>query len=218
MRRVARSGHASWGRGDARSRSCLRKLHFAKRNISDELAAPCVALPLFQNRAPGPLAGLNHENAGASDSKNLRANVTVGASFLSETIALQDSTTVKFELWDTAGQERYAALAPLYYRGAAVAVIVYDITSSESFNKAHYWIKELQNHGSPDIVMALVGNKADLHEGRKVPVQDARDYAEKNGMFFIETSAKMANNINQLIEVFFIYFSFIIILRKLTFA
>ncbi|XP_022887480.1 ras-related protein RABF1-like [Olea europaea var. sylvestris] len=127
--------------------------------------------------------------------------VTVGASFLSQTIALQDSTTVKFEIWDTAGQERYAALAPLYYRGAAVAIVVYDITNPESFTKAQYWIKELRKHGSPEIVMALVGNKADLHEKREVPVQDGIDCAEKNGMFFIETSAKTADNINQLFEV-----------------
>ncbi|KAJ6325477.1 hypothetical protein OIU76_012540 [Salix suchowensis] len=99
------------------------------------------------------------------------SKVTIVASFLSQTIALQDSTTVKFEIWDTAGQERYAALAPLYYRGAAIAFIVYDITSPETFNKAQYWVKELQKHGSPDIVMALVGNKADLHEKREVPTQ-----------------------------------------------
>ncbi|KAF5204850.1 protochlorophyllide-dependent translocon component 52, chloroplastic isoform X1 [Thalictrum thalictroides] len=97
-------------------------------------------------------------------------------------------------------KQTYAALAPLYYRGAGVAVVVYDITSPESFSKAQYWVKELQKHGSPDIVMALVGNKADLQEGRQVPVQDAMDYAEKNGMFFIETSAKTADNINQLFE------------------
>ncbi|XP_068641650.1 ras-related protein RABF1 [Aristolochia californica] len=172
--------------------------------------------------------GANLENSASADSKNLRvklvllgdsgvgkscivlrfvrgqfdptSKVTVGASFLSQTIALQDSTTVKFEIWDTAGQERYAALAPLYYRGAAVAVVVYDITVPESFNKAQYWVKELQKHGSPGIVMALVGNKADLHENRKVSVQDGVDYAEKNGMFFIETSAKTADNINQLFE------------------
>jgi small GTP-binding protein len=128
------------------------------------------------------------------------SKVTVGASFLSQTLALQDSSTIKFEIWDTAGQERYAALAPLYYRGAGAAIVVYDITSPESFNKAQYWVKELQKHGNPDIVMALVGNKADLHESRSVQSQDARDYADKNGMFFIETSAKTADNINQLFE------------------
>ncbi|CAN1747575.1 Ras-related protein RABF1, partial [Linum perenne] len=113
------------------------------------------------------------------------SKVTIGASFLSQTLALEDSTTVKFEIWDTAGQERYAALAPLYYRGAAVAVIVYDITSPESFKKAQYWVKELQKHGSPDIVLAL----------------DGIDYAEKNGMFFIEASAKTSDNISQLFQV-----------------
>ncbi|XP_021717668.1 ras-related protein RABF1-like [Chenopodium quinoa] len=172
--------------------------------------------------------GLNPGTEGPSDAKNLKvklvllgdsgvgkscivlrfvrgqfdptSKVTVGASFLSQTIALQDSTTVKFEIWDTAGQERYAALAPLYYRGAAVAVVVYDLTSPESFTKAQYWVKELQKHGSPDIVMALVGNKADLLDRREIPAEEGIEYAEKNGMFYIETSAKTADNINQLFE------------------
>ncbi|CAN6310987.1 unnamed protein product [Urochloa humidicola] len=128
------------------------------------------------------------------------SKVTVGASFLSQTLALEDSTTVKFEIWDTAGQERYAALAPLYYRGAGAAIVVYDITSPESFNKAQYWVKELQKHGGPDMIMALVGNKADLHENRTVSSQEAQEYAERNSMFFIETSAKTADNISQLFE------------------
>ncbi|KAM0852100.1 hypothetical protein ACQ4PT_051972 [Festuca glaucescens] len=128
------------------------------------------------------------------------SKVTVGASFLSQTLALEDSTTVKFEIWDTAGQERYAALAPLYYRGAGAAIVVYDITSAESFNKAQYWVKELQKHGSQDMIMALVGNKADLHEKRTLSSQDAQEYADRNNMFFVETSAKTADNINQLFE------------------
>jgi len=138
------------------------------------------------------------------------SQVTIGASFLSQALALEDSTTVKFEIWDTAGQERYisgaagqeryAALAPLYFRGAGAAIVVYDITSPESFNKAQYWVKELQKHGGPDMVMALVGNKADLQENRKVSSQEAQEYAERNSMFFIETSAKTADNINQLFE------------------
>ncbi|CAL9089685.1 unnamed protein product [Musa textilis] len=182
----------------------------------------------FPDRNAGRLASLNSESSTAPESKNLRvklvllgdsgvgkscivirfvrgqfdptSQVTVGASFLSQTLVLQDSTTVKFEIWDTAGQERYASLAPLYYRGAAVAVVVYDITSPDTFKKAQYWVKELQKHATPGIVMALVGNKADLHEDRAVSSQDALEYADKNGMFFIETSAKTADNINQLFE------------------
>lgn len=61
-------------------------------------------------------------------------------------------------------------------------------------------LQELQKHGSPDIIMVLVGNKADLHENRSVSSQEAQEYAEKNSMFFIETSAKTADNINQLFE------------------
>uniref|UniRef100_A0A7I4E785 Rab5/RabF-family small GTPase n=1 Tax=Physcomitrium patens TaxID=3218 RepID=A0A7I4E785_PHYPA len=128
------------------------------------------------------------------------SKVTVGASFLSQTISLQDSTNVKFEIWDTAGQERYASLAPLYYRGAAAAVVVYDITNPETFLKAQFWVKELQKHGNPDIVMALVGNKADLENEREVSHAEAQAYAKSNGMFFIETSAKTSENVNQLFE------------------
>ncbi|XP_019150585.1 PREDICTED: ras-related protein RABF2a-like [Ipomoea nil] len=60
---------------------------------------------------------------------------TIGAAFFSQTVAINDAT-VKFEIWDTAGQERYHSLAPMYYRGAAAAIIVYDITNQESFERA----------------------------------------------------------------------------------
>jgi len=68
---------------------------------------------------------------------------TIGAAFLTQTVALSDST-VKFEIWDTAGQERYHSLAPMYYRGAAAAIVVYDITSPDSFARAKSWVRELQ--------------------------------------------------------------------------
>ncbi|GKV00272.1 hypothetical protein SLEP1_g12989 [Rubroshorea leprosula] len=71
---------------------------------------------------------------------------TIGAAFFSQTVAVNDST-VKFEIWDTAGQERYHSLAPMYYRGAAAGIIVYDITSTESFARAKKWVQELQKQG-----------------------------------------------------------------------
>ncbi|KAK9106442.1 hypothetical protein Syun_022453 [Stephania yunnanensis] len=86
----------------------------------------------------------------------------------------------------------------MYYRGAAAAIIVYDITSMDSFTRAKKWVQELQKQGNPNMVMALAGNKADLEDKRKVTTEEARLYAEENGLFFMETSAKTAINVNDI--------------------
>jgi len=122
---------------------------------------------------------------------------TIGAAFLTQTVCLND-TTVKFEIWDTAGQERYHSLAPMYYRGAQAAIVVYDITSTESFDKAKSWVKELQRQGNPNIVISLCGNKIDLEIKRTVDAETAQNYADENGLLFMETSAKTAANVNEL--------------------
>uniref|UniRef100_A0AAQ6ICL6 small monomeric GTPase n=1 Tax=Anabas testudineus TaxID=64144 RepID=A0AAQ6ICL6_ANATE len=109
---------------------------------------------------------------------------TIGAAFLTQTVCLDD-TTVKFEIWDTAGQERYHSLAPMYYRGAQAAIVVYDITN------------ELKQ-SSPNIVIALSGNKADLANKRAVDFQDAQSYADDNSLLFMETSAKTSMNVNEI--------------------
>ena len=101
---------------------------------------------------------------------------TIGAAFLTQTVALND-TTVKFEIWDTAGQERYHSLAPMYYRGAAAAIVVYDITNRDTFQRAKQWVKELQRQGNPNIVIALAGNKSDLNSKRKVEPEEAESCA-----------------------------------------
>uniref|UniRef100_H2Y707 small monomeric GTPase n=1 Tax=Ciona savignyi TaxID=51511 RepID=H2Y707_CIOSA len=151
---------------------------------------------------------------------------TIGAAFLTQTVCLQD-ITVKFEIWDTAGQERYHSLAPMYYRGAQAAIVVYDITNQDTFTRAKTWVKELQRQASPNIVIALAGNKADLSNKRmvehdywaklrgkflffklvismqvKIPLiailQEAAAYSEENGLLFMETSAKTAMNVNDI--------------------
>jgi small GTP-binding protein len=119
------------------------------------------------------------------------------AAFLTQTVQL-DESTVKFEIWDTAGQERYRSLAPMYYRGAAAAIVVYDITNPDSFTGAKSWVKELQRRGDPNVVIALAGNKADLDSRRKVEFEEANAYAEENGILHLETSAKNANNVKAL--------------------
>ncbi|NWH85412.1 RAB5A protein, partial [Aegithalos caudatus] len=115
---------------------------------------------------------------------------TIGAAFLTQTVCLDD-TTVKFEIWDTAGQERYHSLAPMYYRGAQAAIV-------ESFARAKNWVKELQRQASPNIVIALAGNKADLANKRAVDFQEAQAYADDNSLLFMETSAKTSMNVNEI--------------------
>lgn len=122
---------------------------------------------------------------------------TIGAAFLTQTVCLDD-TTVKFEIWDTAGQERYHSLAPMYYRGAQAAIVVYDLTNPDTFSRAKTWVKELQRQASPNIVIALAGNKADLAAKRAVETAEAQAYADENQLLFMETSAKTASNVNDI--------------------
>lgn len=122
---------------------------------------------------------------------------TIGAAFLTQTVCLDD-TTVKFEIWDTAGQERYHSLTPMYYRGAQAAIVVYDLTNKDSFNRAKAWVRELQRQASPNIVIALAGNKTDLTNKRAVETAEADNYATENGLLFMETSAKTAMNVSEI--------------------
>ena len=113
---------------------------------------------------------------------------------MTQTISLKD-VNVKFEIWDTAGQERYRSLAPMYYRGAAAAVVVYDITSQDSFDGAKRWVAELKSIHTPDVVVALTGNKVDQEARRVVETEVAATYAREQGVLFFETSAKTGQNV-----------------------
>lgn len=121
---------------------------------------------------------------------------TIGAAFLSKSFSV-DRAPVRCEIWDTAGQERYRALAPMYYRGAAAALIVYDITSLESFEGAKRWVRELQRTSEPGLVIALCANKADLAHARKVGAAEGAAFAAEGGLLFLETSARSGVNVNE---------------------
>ncbi|KAH1131973.1 hypothetical protein J1N35_003351 [Gossypium stocksii] len=122
---------------------------------------------------------------------------TIGAAFFTQVLSLNEAT-IKFDIWDTAGQERYHSLAPMYYRGAAAAVVVYDVTSSETFERAKKWVREVQRQGNQNLIMFLVANKVDLEDKKKVGNEEGEQYAKENGLTFLETSAKTAHNVNEL--------------------
>ncbi|KAG2458529.1 RAB31 protein, partial [Polypterus senegalus] len=94
----------------------------------------------------------------------------------------------------------FHSLAPMYYRGSAAAVIVYDITKMDTFQTLKKWVKELKEHGPEDIVVAIAGNKSDLSDIREVPGKEAKEYAETISAIFIETSARNAVNIEELFQ------------------
>ncbi len=123
---------------------------------------------------------------------------TIGAAFFTTKIDV-DNEKIELQVWDTAGQERYKSLAPMYYRGAHLAIIVYDITDYDSFNSAKQWVKELYKT-APNSLIYLVGNKLDLEQRRKVNYLEVESYAEQNDISLIETSAKDATNIDTLFE------------------
>lgn len=120
---------------------------------------------------------------------------TIGASFFSKSV--QDVT---LNIWDTAGQERYQALTPLYFRGAGIAVLVYDMTRLHSFEVLQRWARELRDHGPENVLLAVCGNKLDLSDHRSVQRDDAQRYAESIGAFYFETSARDNLHIDQLFE------------------
>ena len=88
--------------------------------------------------------------------------------------------------------------SPLFHRGAGAAIVVYDITSSDSFIRAQSWIRELHQQAKSDIIIALAGNKSDLESLRSVKYEEASSYAEENNLIFFETSAKNAHNVYEI--------------------
>jgi len=122
------------------------------------------------------------------------------AAFLTQTVKRSDDNKVKLEIWDTAGQERYKSLAPMYYRNAHCAIVVYDITEKDSLENAKSWIRELQRHADSNIIIVLVGNKLDLADTREIPTEEGEKYAEIEGLLFLETSAKTPTNITELFD------------------
>lgn len=125
---------------------------------------------------------------------SLESKSTIGVEFATRSIIV-DGKTIKAQIWDTAGQERYRAITSAYYRGAVGALLVYDITRHTTFESVERWLKELQDHTDNNIVVMLVGNKADLHHLRAVSTEDSQALAERESLYFMETSALESTNV-----------------------
>jgi small GTP-binding protein len=116
-------------------------------------------------------------------------SATIGACFHMKKMKM-DTNAIRLHIWDTAGQERFRALAPLYYRDAQFALLVYSIDSRDSFNEINTWYKALQEDCSPLPEIAVVANKVDLVERRQISLEEGRALSKKLNASFFEVSAK----------------------------
>lgn len=121
---------------------------------------------------------------------------TIGVEFGSKMITVNNKI-IKLQIWDTAGQERFRSVTRSYYRGAAGALLCYDLTSRDSFNSLKNWLTDARNLASPNIFVVLVGNKKDLESSREVSFQEATDFAKENDLMFIETSALNGEGVDE---------------------
>jgi len=121
---------------------------------------------------------------------------TIGVEFGSKIIEV-GGKFIKLQIWDTAGQERFRSVTRSYYRGAAGCILVYDITSRESFHHLTSWLNDARALATSELVIVLVGNKTDLQEDREVTFLEASRFAQENDLMFLETSAKNGENVEE---------------------
>lgn len=125
---------------------------------------------------------------------------TIGVEFGIKIIDL-DSKKIKLQIWDTAGQENFKSITKSYYRDSCIVILVYDVTSIQSFNSIQWWYNDIISVIENNHHTLLIGNKTDLNNLRQVSFDTGMDYSINNNMIFIETSAKDAINIEQAFNV-----------------
>lgn len=121
-------------------------------------------------------------------------DLTIGVEFGARMINI-DGKQIKLQIWDTAGQESFRSITRSYYRGAAGALLVYDITRRETFDHLASWLEDARQHANPSMSIMLIGNKADLAHRRAVSTEEGEAFAKEHGLVFLETSAKTALNV-----------------------
>ncbi|RRT62985.1 hypothetical protein BHE74_00016026 [Ensete ventricosum] len=126
---------------------------------------------------------------------NLESKSTIGVEFATRSITV-DTKVLKAQIWDTAGQESWLSTMRMQLTLIVLgALLVYDVTRRPTFENVARWLKELRDHTDPNIVVMLIGNKSDLRHLVAVPTEDGKAYAERESLYFMETSALEATNV-----------------------
>jgi small GTP-binding protein len=123
--------------------------------------------------------------------------LTIGVEFGAKNIEIS-SKLFRIQIWDTAGQENFRSITRAYYKNSVCALVVYDISSRDSFNNVMSWIEDCKNQSPKTIFMVLVGNKCDLEDKRQVSYEEGKELADKNQLLFFESSAKDGINVDEI--------------------
>ncbi|CAL5325658.1 unnamed protein product [Camellia sinensis] len=123
-------------------------------------------------------------------------DLTIGVEFGARMVTI-DGRPIKLQIWDTAGQESFRSITRSYYRGAAGALLVYDITRRETFNHLASWLEDARQHANPNMTIMLIGNKCDLAHRRAISKEEGEQFAKENGLLFLEASARTAQNVEE---------------------
>ncbi|XP_055372171.1 ras-related protein Rab-30 [Condylostylus longicornis] len=121
---------------------------------------------------------------------------TIGVDFMIKTVDVEGEK-IKLQIWDTAGQERFRSITQSYYRSAHALILVYDVSCQPTFDCLPEWLREIQEYASCKVLQILVGNKTD-RDDREIPTRIGEEFAKQHDMYFMETSAKEADNVERL--------------------
>ena len=124
---------------------------------------------------------------------------TIGVDFKVKTLTINEKK-VKMQIWDTAGQERFRTVVSTYFRGAHGILLLYDVTNRDSFKNLESWLIEIEKNAKEKVLKILIGNKCDLTDDREITSDEGKAFALRNGMEFMETSAKMNTNVSEVFE------------------
>ena len=124
---------------------------------------------------------------------------TIGVDFKVKTLNINDKK-IKMQIWDTAGQERFRTVVATYFRGAHGILLLYDVTNKDSFKNLENWLIEIEKNAQEKVLKILIGNKCDLNDDREITTEEGKAFALRNGMEFMETSAKMNTNVTEAFE------------------
>ena len=164
----------------------------AQRTINPEI--PKYKLIFLGDQGVGKSCILNRF---MNDTFTEEYQATIGLDFQSKNVQI-DRQDIHLLLYDTAGQEKFRSLIPMYTRDANIVILVYDISSKETFDHLPDWLNDLQNVKLDEVIFAIVGNKNDLNEKREVTPEEGAKFAEEHNYIFHEISAKTSDGFEEL--------------------